>query len=483
MYKLPIGGTALFLWGGLLSASLGAPAFQETPAVLPAQPELAHWSLSAPAWQADHEHTLPELVDLALRANPDTRIAWEGARNAALAVDVAQSSYRPRLSAMVAGGYRSSDSHQDAAGFSLNGSNSASGMVSALSLQWLLYDFGQRNAIVTSAESLASAARMTVTGVHQKIIHEVCLAYYAQQAAMGRQATAQSALHHAQAVQDAADARHQGGIGTVLEVTQARQASAQAQLALVRAQGLARDAQAALLVAMGLPPTGGPRIAALVPQAVTPEVLPDVDALIANALSQRPDVRAAYEALQASRSAAAAADADYRPKLFMSVTGAYGSDQFGLSALPGIGQQLPTFNIQGSRWSSTVLLGISIPLYDGQVRDNTLQQARNQVDKATATLGKLQLDAARQVMMARNALLTALATQDAAETLQTTSQTLYDAALDAYRHGVGNVTAAISAQTQLEQAEQARDDARYAALSAAATIAFATGTLGGVRRP
>jgi outer membrane protein TolC len=51
--------------------------------------------------------------------------------------------------------------------------------------------------------------------------------------------------------------------------------------------------------------------------------------------------------------------------------------------------------------------------------------------------------------------------------------------VDAYKQGVGTVTAALAAQTQLMQASLAADDAYSSALSAAASLAFATGTLGG----
>lgn len=40
-------------------------------------------------------YELPELIDIAERSNPDTRIAWERARKAAAAVGVRQSAYFP----------------------------------------------------------------------------------------------------------------------------------------------------------------------------------------------------------------------------------------------------------------------------------------------------------------------------------------------------------------------------------------------------
>lgn len=42
-----------------------------------------------------HEYTLPELIDIAKRENPQTRVAWEVARNAGLGAGIAASTYLP----------------------------------------------------------------------------------------------------------------------------------------------------------------------------------------------------------------------------------------------------------------------------------------------------------------------------------------------------------------------------------------------------
>src|SRR5258708_3259931 len=52
-----------------------------------------------------HVHTLPELIDLAQRNNPETRVAWERARQAAAGVGLSESLYFPYLMAS-AGAWR-----------------------------------------------------------------------------------------------------------------------------------------------------------------------------------------------------------------------------------------------------------------------------------------------------------------------------------------------------------------------------------------
>src|SRR3989440_10033527 len=49
-------------------------------------------------------YNLAELIDIAQRANPETRVAWERARMAAAAVGLTESAYYPYLVAAAAGG-------------------------------------------------------------------------------------------------------------------------------------------------------------------------------------------------------------------------------------------------------------------------------------------------------------------------------------------------------------------------------------------
>ena len=61
----------------------------------------------APLIDPNKRYELPELIDLAQRVNPETRVAWEAARRAALAVGLVESEYFPVLAISALGGYKS----------------------------------------------------------------------------------------------------------------------------------------------------------------------------------------------------------------------------------------------------------------------------------------------------------------------------------------------------------------------------------------
>src|ERR1700733_11562844 len=73
----------------------GLPPLADLPALPP-----------SPSVIDNHVYSLAELIDLAQTNNPQTRIAWEQARQAALAVGMIKATYLPFLSATALGGYQ-----------------------------------------------------------------------------------------------------------------------------------------------------------------------------------------------------------------------------------------------------------------------------------------------------------------------------------------------------------------------------------------
>ncbi|WP_041777858.1 TolC family protein [Beijerinckia indica] len=442
---------------------------------LPAPPELA----------ASKIYSLAELIDIAQRNNPTTKVAWNAAREAALAVGIVESTYLPRLSVSAIGGTQQSNSTLTTGVLNVGISNTnkahSQGVIGAAGLQWLLFDFGRRAALVEATQQLSTASNITFTGAHQLLIHKVSLAFYAYSAARTLTANAAQSLQNAKEVQDAAEAKLKQEVGTIVDVAQAKQATLQTNLLLVRAKGLEQDAYLALLGAMGISPLTKIRVASAEGRTLSASMMQPTEAIIETALAQRPDVLAAFAAQKASEANVRAAQADFLPKVFASGTVAQDNGGLGVTAIPGVGSDsLPTLNLNGSRFSGIVLGGVTLPLYDGGTRAALLLQAREREAAAGSILSRTKQEAAREIVAAENGLKTSLAAYTAANALVQAAQTTFDAALAAYRNGVGSVTATSLAETNLLQARIGRTDAYSAALTAAATLALASGSLGSV---
>lgn len=414
-------------------------------------------------------YRLPELIDLAQRTNPATRVSWQQARQAALAVGMVEATYLPVLAASVIGGYQELTTPlPEVLGESLDFETTEEGTAQILALQWLVFDFGQRQALAAAAKHAAIAANILFNGTHQKLIFDVSQAYYIYGAAIQRRGFAETALRNAEAVRTAVEARAAQGLDTSVATAQARQAVAQAELRRVQADGAERDAYQNLLAAVGVnAPLEVDAVSAAHRPLPAPASAP-LEETIQRALAQRPDVAASYAALQASKAGVNAAQANFLPKVYVSGNLAWGSGNFDVSGLPSIGQQ-------GS--GTGLLVGVTVPLYDSGLRAAQVKEAESRAEMAADEFQRVQTAAVTEIVAARNALGTALESHRAATALVGATATTYDAAFAAYRSGVGTVDAAIAADTALLDARGAQAEAHAAALISAVNLAFVVGSL------
>jgi outer membrane protein TolC len=453
--------------------------------VLPSNRRLAGALPAASELKRHSPCTLPELIDIAQTNNPTTRNAWNDARDAALTAGIVESTFLPIVSAGIVQGWQRFHSETSILSSSTANDLTANGNVEVLSIQWLLFDFGQRAARLHAAKQLSVISNIAFTEAHQRVVYNVSLAFYAHAAARARLASASKSLHDAEDVQAAAGDRYKRGIGTVVEVAQTRQATAEAQLAGVQAEGAVQNSYLALISAMGISPMTQLQIADISRRHLPPSLTAPIEQFVAEALARRPDVLGGYAAQKASLANLRAAEAEFFPKIFFSGNGARLAGSLDITALPGLGQELPIVNIPGNQLgtsvretSTTALVGATMPIYDGGTRAALLEQARDKVDKANTTLTQIRNEATRQIVVARNTLKTSLSAYNASMALAEAAQTTFNSALAAYRNGVGSISDVTIAERQLLAAKNAATDAYSTALSAAATLALAAGALG-----
>src|SRR5258708_4960136 len=248
----------LAFFASTLSAQLAFAQAPPSPAQPWAIPEsairraeaLGDTGISVPHKQYD----LAALVDLAERENPKTREAWEAAREAAAGIGLAESAYLPQLSLQAIGGFQHTPLPMPRSlvprGYFVSDSHE---VIPALALKWLLFDFGQRDAQVQAARADSFVANVAFTGAHQKLIFDVSQAYFDLGAARGKLHAAQKALSTALTTQDAAVAKQNNGLATVVAVAQAQRQTAQARYTLAAAEAAERTARATPIAALGVP--------------------------------------------------------------------------------------------------------------------------------------------------------------------------------------------------------------------------------------
>jgi outer membrane protein TolC len=427
----------------------------------------------APLIDPSKRYELPELIDLAQRVNPETRVAWEAARRAALAVGLVESEYFPVLAVSALGGYRSvgvpipKDLVSD--GFFRFDLAQA---VPTLNLRWLLVDFGRRGRARDAAKERLLAANLGFNRKHQQVAFAVQRAYYGLTSLRARIAVGQSSLDAARTVQEATERRLQSGLATRPELALARQQAAQAFFELEQVLDKERDAQVTLAESIGIPPTTPIQLtdfSALPPPA---ELQDTVEKTIDRALEKRPDLIARVAALRASEAEVSRARAAYWPTL--SLVGDVGSI-LGSARITADGKSTGWFG--AAQPSYGIGLFLEWEVFDGGARRRRVEIAesarRAAQDEITATRDR----AISEVWKAYTDVKLAVRRLDVAAALVDASQQSYEDSLKSYRVGLGTLTDLLAARRELSRARFVELDTKVQLLEASAALAFTTGEI------
>lgn len=448
----------------------GAPDFA-LPPVTPPPREFA-----APAIEAGHVHSLPELIDIAQRTNPLTQAAWERAREAAAAVDIVESAYLPQLSANILAGYGRTSSFAPAVPPLLpDGRFTVDGLTVTpnVAFEWLLFDFGRRDAARQIAEEATVGANVVFQGAHQRVIFEVASAYYRYNAAREDTRIARARVADARTLRAMAVARRDAGLGTEVDVAQTRQIEARTRFELTLAENRERDGYARLMRAMGLDPTTRIEVTDLAGRRLPADVPVEIETLIEEAVARRPDIQAALAAVRASEAGMALAAAERRPAvLAVGEAGrAYGRFRLDDDRLPG------SARVSDSLAEAAVGVLVRMPLFDGGLRDAQERRAQARAAVARRDLDALRAVAATEIVEAYDLLRSSLAAHAASGPLLAAANEAYAAVLGFYDNGLATLAEVSVAKTAVNDARMVRADAFADAFIAAAALAFATGDL------
>ncbi len=415
------------------------------------------------------QYDLPALIDLAERQNPNTRAAWEVAREAAAGIGLAESAYLPQLSLQAIGGFQHTPlpmpKNLVPAGYFVSDSRE---VIPALALKWLLFDFGRRDAQLQAARADSFVANVAFTGAHQKLIFDVSQAYFDLGAARGKLHAAQKALSTALTTQDAAIAKQNNGLATVVAVAQAQRQTAQARYTLAAAEGAERTAHANLIAALGVPAATEIDVVDSAELPLPPAPADSVSKAVDQALAHRPDVIAALGKVDAAEAALKGERRSYYPVIELA-----GQAFQNIGSLNSDGGPYSNINRPGQ----SIFLSFSVPLFDGGMRRNRISMADAKARGAQEQLAAARDSASQQVVRAYNGLLTSLAEYDAATVLSQAAHTAYEAALRSYRQGVGTYTDLATEENAVVQGDTQVEDARANAHTAAAALALSMGAI------
>jgi outer membrane protein TolC len=399
--------------------------------------------------------TLAEIVDLGLRNNAQTRLAWANAQAAAAAYGSARGEWLPTIDGDVTA--QRVKTVASAGRVSVR----QSVLTPSATLTYLLFDFGGRAGRVAGARERLLATGFAHNAAIQDVVLQVQVGYFQYIASRSLLAAQRTTLAEAEANLQAAEERRRVGLATIADVLQARTAASQARLDLQSTEGNLQTARGALALALGLPanvPYDVDSSAAVVPVA---PVADSVDALIAAALQGRPDLAAAQAQAAAARASIGELKSDLLPSLQLNATG---------------GRTYATTIPNGAN-SYNLSLGLSIPIFNGFSRQYDVRGARFEAEAAAASAQSLRQQVIFEVFSAYYGLQTASRRVRTSDVLLASAEQSNEVALGRYKAGVGSVLDLLAAQSALANARAQQVDARLAWSVSFAQLAHDAGVL------
>lgn len=403
--------------------------------------------------QIDHPLSISELIDIALENNPETRQAWWNANRAAAAVGNARSDYYPSsdISLSVKNGREFRFINGPDTNYTILGAD--------LTLYYILFDFGTRNANVNAAKSALKAAGWQNNWAIQNVMVQVLKNAYSflhSQEALG---DALVSLKEAETVFQASRELNAAGLVPITDVYASESAFIQMKMEAVQQKAFLNIEKGKLATSLGLPALTQIELS---PIEIT-ECLPlsAITELIDLANERRSDLIAKRAKLCESLYLQKRVQASYRPNV--SLTG-YGGANHAIHDKANAGQY-------------QLLLNVDIPLFNGFETTYQNRMAYADTKMTKESLAELELDIAQEVLTNSYSLQAAIELIALAKENLNSASKAYQGVLEKYHAGKENIFDLSTAQRQLAQSRLRYSEIKTRLLVAMANLAYSTGTL------
>ena len=390
---------------------------------------------------ASKKLTMADVVNLALCNNPQTKYLYTSALQKAASLGEAKASYLPTvdLNASVSQSDRNVINHNEL-------DSNSSNLSGALSLNWLLYDFGGRSANTEIVRQALVSALHTRSDTLQNLIFDVAQAYYRLFAAQEGYENSQATVEAAKSAYDAASKRYELGLAALSDKLQAETSYSQAQLTAAEAEEALSLAKGKLSVLLNYPPQ---KSFLLEPEPYTLENMTiddNVENLLNVALEKRADILAKKADLKQ-----ALINVDYEK--------AQNLPSFSVSAGLDAADDLTRGGHKD--YASRVGLSMSVPLFTGFKNQYRVTRARYAAEQKRAELKELENTVQTDVWETFQTFQTAKKTHEISLTLLKSAQQSANVALGAYKAGKGNILNVLDAQSKLAEARTSKSRSFY----------------------
>ncbi len=421
-------------------------------------------------------YTLPQLIDMGERANPQTRTAWERTRQAADEAIIARSPLFPTIALTFV-------ALRGDLLFGLPPNISTEGLVKinstilepAVKLTWTAIDFGANLATYRAAKETQAATSEEATATEQQVALTISQDYYAVVAAKQAQASSESSYAAAKIEEAATELSYANGLISVIKRDQTRAQTLSSYASLVSAKAKLQQAKIALAAEVNLKAEQAFDVPPLGDEIDTRWVNASVQEMVKTATQLRPELHEALDQIKAAQQQEKSAHAGLFPTVSLTAQEQY---THSTSSTPTSGNSLAAASSPDTNGSTYVVAAnLNWDIFTAGAKRARVRLATSQVRQSQLHLDQLTLDVQQQVWQSYTDVEAALNQQQAAEAALLASREYFASAKLANANGLGNEVPLTSAQASLAQAESAFTSARTNTLQLAAKLAYSTGQL------
>ncbi|QPK64482.1 TolC family protein [Methylomonas sp. LL1] len=386
-------------------------------------------------WQGFNDPLLNELIDRALLANHDLKIATARAREANAMVTIAESALYPSIDFFTSGGREKRIDRivgvPGAQGIELI-APTADAVSGGLAARWEIDLFGGRHLAAEAAAAQAEGSGEALHAAQVGLLAQVATNYLELRGVQQRIGILQKNIDLQRERLRALQSFYRAGLGNEADIARQQTLLHGTEATLPMLSNAAKNLIHRLGVLLGEQPESlENRLSVVVPM---PKEAPNLPGLLpSDLLAQRPDLRFAQTEVSAAAASLGSARADLFPKLVLSASGGFGS--LAVGGFPSLAESVYAL---GS--------GLTAPIFNaGRIRAH-ISAADARLEQVAANYEKTFLLAMEDVENAFVARQSALEHFERLTQAEAAAEKAYRLADALYRRGAGDYLAVLDAQ-------------------------------------
>ena len=396
------------------------------------------------------ELTLADLVQIGLCTNPSLSAQYMSVKASEAGLGMSRASYLPSVT-LSGKGNITGEKIEHTPHYTQN--EPYAGTASA---SWLLFDWGGRSARVDAIRASMEASQFGYNAALQDLMLAIQKAYLNALAAKETLTSANASLDTYKQSYTEAQKRYKLGMVSLSDKLQAQTRYEQAILAVVLAENQVKQTSGNLAVLLNLSPTTNLKIA--VPEVQQQTILlenDDIEALLKEALQNRPEVRASQAKEQAAKSTLYNTRTKNLPSFTANASATYGDNWKKSSPY---------------KTETAAGLSVSMPLFTGFANTYEMQQADYLYKASQSNTQNVQLQIQNEVWASYQNYHTAYRAYEISQTVLKSAEENERVAFRYYKVGKGDIINLLSAVAQLADARQNKIAAFYDLLLSKASL-------------